>query len=110
MKSRIILRPAAGQDIVDQAEYLRRHQSLQTGLRFYRAADETFRLIASQPEIGTRAEFRSSFLRGVRMFPLKRFPNHLVFYRRVENDVEIIRILHGARDIESLFKREEQGG
>lgn len=109
MKSRIILRPAADQDIIDQAEYLTRHQSLQTGLRFYRAADETFRLIASQPEIGTRAEFRSSFLHGMRMFPLKRFPNHLVFYRRVENDVEIIRILHGARDIETLFKREEEG-
>jgi toxin ParE1/3/4 len=110
VKSRIILRPAADRDLIDQAEYLTTHQSLQTGLRFYRGAQETFRLLASQPEMGTRAECRSSFLYGMRMFPLKRFPNHLVFYRRVENGIEIIRVLHGARDIETLFMRGEEVG
>jgi len=110
VKLRIILLPAADRDLADQAEYLTRHQSLQTGLRFYRAAEETFRLLASQPEMGKRAECRSPFLSGMRMFPLKRFPNHLVFYRRVENDIEIIRVLHGARDIEPLFQHEEEGG
>jgi toxin ParE1/3/4 len=110
VKSRIILRPAADRDLADQAEYLTRHQSRQTGLRFYRAAEETFRLLASQPEIGKGAECRSPFLSGMRMFPLKQFTNHLVFYRRVENGIEIVRVLHGARDIETLFQREEEGG
>ncbi|MGO8786162.1 MAG: type II toxin-antitoxin system RelE/ParE family toxin [Terriglobia bacterium] len=110
MKSRIILRPAADRDVVDQAEYLTRHQSLQTGLRFYRATEETFRLLASQPEMGTRAECRSSFLNGMRMFPVKRFPKHLVFYRCVENGIEVIRVLHGARNIEALFERRAEGG
>ena len=105
MKRRILLRPEADRDVADQAEYLARRQTLQMGLRFLRAAEETFRLLASQPGMGARAECRSSFLTGVRMFPLKRFSNHLVFYRRVENGIEIIRVLHGARDIKALFER-----
>jgi toxin ParE1/3/4 len=108
VKSRIILRPAANRDLVDH--YLTRHQSLQTGLRFYRAAEETFHLLASQPGMGARMEWRSSFLYGIRMFPLKRFPNHLVFYLPVENGVAIVRALHGARDIETLFMRGKEGG
>jgi toxin ParE1/3/4 len=110
VKSRIILRPAADGDLAGQAEYLTRHPSLQTGLRFYRAAEETFRLLASQPEMGQRADCRSPFLSGIRMFPLKQFPHHLVFYRRVEKGIGIIRVLHGARDIETLFQHEEEGG
>ncbi len=110
MKGRIILRPAADRDLAGQAEYLTRHQSLQTGLRFYRAAEGTFQFLANQPEMGKRAECRSPFLSGMRMFPLKRFPNHLVFYRRVDNGIEIVRALHGARDIETLFQCEQEGG
>jgi len=44
------------------------------------------------------------------MFPIKRFPNHLAFYRCVENGIEIIRVLHGARDIEALFERQAEDG
>jgi len=109
VKRRIHIIPAADRDIAGQAEYLTQHQNLQMGLRFYNAAKETFRLLAGQPEMGRRAECRSSFLQGMRMFPMKRFPNHLVFYRRVENAIEIVRVLHGARDIETLFEHGEGG-
>ncbi len=36
---------------------------------------------------------------------LRRFPvgNYLIFYRHVDPRIEIVRVLHGARDIESLF-------
>jgi toxin ParE1/3/4 len=101
---RILVRPAADRDLDDQAEYLAAHESLETGLRFYRAAEETFRLLASQSKMGKPAECRSPLLAGMRMFPLKGFPKHLVFYRPLERGIEVIRVLHGARDIESLFQ------
>jgi toxin ParE1/3/4 len=110
VNSRIILRPAADRDLFDQADYLAKHQTLQSGLRFLRAAEKTFPLLASQPQLGARTEYRSSHLYGMRMFPIKRFPNHLVFYRVVEDGVEIVRVLHGARDIETLFLQGEEGG
>ena len=103
MKRRILVRPAGGRDLDEQAEYLAAHRDVETAVRFYRAAEETFRLLASQPDMGRVTEYRSSFLTGMRMFPVKTFSNHLVFYRALENGIEIVRVLHGARDIESLF-------
>ena len=31
------------------------------------------------------------------------FPKHLVFYQIGQRGVEVLRIVHGARDIETLF-------
>lgn len=104
MKRRILIRPAADRDLAEQAEYLAAHRDVEMGLSLYRAAEETFELLALQSEMGRVTEYRSAFLVGVRMFPLKKFPKHLVFYRPLENGIEIIRVLHGARDIESPFE------
>ena len=38
------------------------------------------------------------------MFVMKGFPKHLIFYRISENEIEVIRVIHGARDIENLFE------
>jgi toxin ParE1/3/4 len=33
--------------------------------------------------------------------------DYLVFYRLVDDFVEVVRVLHGARDIEALLEEEE---
>ena len=104
MKRRIFVRPAAEQDMDEQAEYLAVHGSVEVGLRFYRAAEETLQLLSRRPRIGGVVEFERRHLRGMRMFPLKAFPKHLVFYRPGEDGIEVIRVLHGARDLESLLQ------
>lgn len=98
------MRPAADRDLDDQADYLVAHEGLEAGIRFYRAAEETLRLLASQPNMGKLIEYRSPVLRDVRMFPLKRFSKILAFYRPLKDGIEVVRLLHGARDIEGLFK------
>ena len=35
---------------------------------------------------------------------MKGFTSHLIFYRPARNGVEIVRVIHGARDIEGLFE------
>jgi toxin ParE1/3/4 len=105
LRRRVIVRPAADRDLDEQAEYLAVHQNLELGLRFYRAAEETFNLLAGQPQMGKPAECRSPLLAGMRMFPLKGFPRHLVFYRPLDHGIEVVCILHGAREIEGLFER-----
>ena len=52
--------------------------------------------IRDYPFIGSD---RSEFGAGVRVFPVG---SHLIFYRIVGPDVEILRFLHGRRDIKSL--------
>ena len=42
-------------------------------------------------------------MKAVRYIPVKGFPRHLVFYRLTEDEVIVTRVLHGARDIASLF-------
>ena len=104
MKRKIVLRPAAGRDLDREADYIAQHQDLDSALRFYRAAEETFRLIATQPKMGRRRDFGNPQLKGVRGCLMKEFDRHLVFYRPVEGGIEVLRIIHGARDIESLFR------
>ena len=104
MKPAIFVRPAAERDLDEQAQYLATQGSVERALRFYQAAEATFELLASRPWIGKVNQFRSRFLTNVRTFPLKGFPKHLVFYLPIERGVEIIRVLHGARDLEILFQ------
>ena len=51
---------------------------------------------ASTPDIG---RLRVDIGEGIRGLPIK---NYLIFYRVFPDRVEILRILHGARDIQSL--------
>ena len=88
----------------EQAEYLTVHGSVEVGLRFYRAAEEAFQLLSRRPKLGSVIKFGSPYLTGVRTFPLKGFPAHLVFYRPVKDGIEIVRVLHGARDLKRLFQ------
>ena len=104
MSRKIVIRPAADRDLDEQAEYIAQHQDLATALRFYRAAEETFLLIAAQPKMGWTRDFGNPRLKGVRMCLMKDFDRHLVFYRPLQGGIEVLRIIHGARNIENLFR------
>jgi toxin ParE1/3/4 len=55
------------------------------------------KLIASQPELGQR---RQEFPGDYRSFPAERW---VIFYRIVEDTVQIHRVLDGSRDFDSLI-------
>jgi toxin ParE1/3/4 len=92
--------PAADRDLDDQAAYLAREASLETALRFYDDAAATFERIARGPDIGERCDSANGRLAGMHVQRVDGFENHLVFYRPVGPDIEIVRVLHGARDLE----------
>ena len=75
--------------------------------RFLQAAEETFQDLERLPKIGATREFQDDRLSGMRIWLVKGFPRHLIFYRPIEDGVEIIRVLHSARDIKGLFSDEE---
>jgi len=35
--------------------------------------------------------------------PIAGFPRHLIFYRAEEEEIRILRVVHGARDLESVL-------
>lgn len=104
MKARVTIRPQADRDLVEQAQYLLAKAGMATALRFYDAAEETFSLLASHPEMGRAHRWKNSRLSSLRMCLLSGFPNYLVFYRPTRRGIEVVRVLHGARDVDSLIE------
>jgi toxin ParE1/3/4 len=95
--------PAAVRDLDDAAAYIQRHSSPKRAIRFLRAADSTFARLARMPGIGVRYEPDDPIYAELRYVPITRHPNHIVFYRPVPGGIEVLRVLHGARDISSIL-------
>ncbi len=74
--------------------------------RLLDSVEEATRFLVDHPNAGRLRQFRSPLARGVRSWPTPGFPNHLIFYRVSGNDIEIIRVLHGARDLPRQFDDE----
>jgi|ERR1051325_11689568 toxin ParE1/3/4 len=53
--------------------------------------------LAKTPEIGRK---RDDLMKSLRNFPVG---HYIIFYRLLQEDVEIVRILHGRQNIESIF-------
>jgi toxin ParE1/3/4 len=66
--------------------------------KFIRAIVSRFPKFATMPEFGRRREELSPRLRS---FPVGRY---VIFYRPMENGIEVVRVLHGARDLPPFFE------
>jgi toxin ParE1/3/4 len=103
MTPRVVIFPAAERDLDEQAEYYLGRHTPETAAHWYDQTATTFQFLAQQPEIGTTWETKKRALAGVRMWPVDGFERHFVFYRPIEGGIEVIRILHGARDLDRLL-------
>ena len=65
--------------------------------RFIRELREKMDILAEQPGMGRR---RDELSPGLRSF---RFGKYIVFYRVVDDDIIINRVLHGRQNIDDLF-------
>ncbi|MCL5745820.1 MAG: type II toxin-antitoxin system RelE/ParE family toxin [Acidobacteria bacterium] len=71
--------------------------------RVLEAALATFEVLAGMPGMGRPRTFKLSELAGMRSLAVTGFRNYLIFYRSVNAGVEIVRVLHGARDVDAQF-------
>jgi toxin ParE1/3/4 len=99
----VFVRVRARRDILSNAEYLEEHGGEETAQRFLEATQNTFEALAKMPKLGVLCAFRSPALRRLRRWPVRGFENWLIFYLPRRNGVEIVHLIHGARDIESLL-------
>lgn len=102
MNTMIFRTEAAISDLDEQAKYIQR-ESPHAAIRFLAAAEAAFQRLAAMPELGQRQEFERRELAGLRVWQVQGFENHLIFYRPVERGIEVIRVLHAARDIAAIF-------
>ncbi len=96
---RIIQAPAAQADAVEIWAYIAQDNP-DAADHLLDRFDALFRVLASQPFLGKSVE---EFASNLRFVPIG---SYLIFYRPTKDGIEIVRILHGARDIAAEFFRD----
>ncbi len=94
--------PLARRDLEELAFHIAQDNQA-AGFRFLEAAERALELLVTMPEIGSLWETGSRQATGLRFWPIRGFPKHLIFYRPLENGIEVVRVLHASRDLESLI-------
>jgi toxin ParE1/3/4 len=100
--SRVARRPQAVTDLVEVATYIARDSPV-AAERFLTRAEATIQRLSEMPGLGRPTHFLEDEFVGMRSWPIRGFPNYLVFYQETEGGIEIIRVLHGARDLAGIF-------
>lgn len=75
--------------------------------RYYAAVDQTCASLVNQPHAGALYDSGVASIEGLRRFPVRGFENYLIFYLPHPGGVDVIRVLHGARDIDNIFAVED---
>ena len=86
----------AAKDLNDIHDYIGRDSPSAAG-HFIQMIEERCDTLAENPSLGRS---RPEFGRDIRSFPAG---NYVIFYRATEAGVEIVRVIHGARDITMMF-------
>ncbi len=102
------LRPRADRDIDEYVDYLAANVGLRVALHFLDATHQTLALLASQPNVGWRSRLMRPELASMRVFRVAGFERMLILYRPVEDGIEVLRIMHGSRNLQVLLRRREE--
>jgi toxin ParE1/3/4 len=83
-------------DRVEIALHIARDNPVAAG-HLVETIDEKCRLLARMPELGRK---RPDLAPKLRSFPVG---NYVIFYRPMSDGIQLIRVLHGARDLPAIF-------
>jgi toxin ParE1/3/4 len=101
--SRIKRRAGVDEDIYEAAAYLL-SRSEDAAFRFVDAVQKTLKDIAVMPGIGSIKNYSDPQLIAVRSWPVEGFRNYLILYLIMEDGIDVLAIMHGARQIEGRLE------
>jgi toxin ParE1/3/4 len=90
----------AEEDLIDIWVYIA-HDDIRAADRVLEEIEHRFFLLADQPRLGRE---RPDIAQELRYLPVRRY---LILYREIPGGIEVVRVVHGARDIHSLIGDEE---
>lgn len=97
------LKPAAEADIDGLYDFFSLH-SQAIAARFEAAIRLVFARLSRFPSSGSLLQTRNKRLKKIRAVPVPKFRMYVLFYRELPDGVEVIRVLHGARDAWKLIE------
>lgn len=107
MLKTVTKRRRAEEDVLEQALYIAGDNPA-AAMRYLEAVDAALRSLGRTPQIGGRYKTRNPALKALRRLFVPGFKNHLIFYLDLDSTIDVIRVLHAARDLQSILS-EEQG-
>lgn len=94
--------PAAEDDLGDIFRYIGRERySLDAAQRVVQEIRASAADYAAQPLLGAQRPELGEEVRSFRVF------RYVVFYRPVEDGIDVLRVIHGARDVERIYRRDQ---
>lgn len=94
---RIVRRPRAHQDLLEIWDYIARESNLDRADDYLRRLENALRNLATHPQMG---RVRAELADGLRSFP---FEGHVIFYLPLTDGVDVVRVIHGSRDLEAAW-------
>jgi len=99
-------RPRARLDLHEISEAIAL-DDLNAAIRFCLAVEDAAEKLARFPGMGAHRSSKNPQFTGLRSWPIKGFRKYLILYKPEEYGIEIVRIIHGARDIDSILAEED---
>jgi toxin ParE1/3/4 len=94
--AKVVRTPASVRVLAAIADWIA-NNNLDAAVRFYEEVDRVLDLIARYPLMGEAVDHLGPGLRRHTV------GEYLLFYRSIGDQLELLRVLHGARDIGNLF-------
>jgi toxin ParE1/3/4 len=107
MSRSIGFRPRARLDLMEQFSCLADRATPEMAERYLTAVDRTCARLSNHPLSGTPYDSGMARLEGMRRVPVSGFTAYLLFYVPRASGIDVVRVLHSARDIEGLFAQDE---
>lgn len=104
----VVARARAIEDLSQKVDFYKREVSVEASRRLYKAAVKTFALLAEQPGMG--APISCATIPDLRRWRITGFEKILIFYYYDEHNLYLIRVLHGAQDLDNLLDDEREFG
>ncbi|MEO0684337.1 MAG: type II toxin-antitoxin system RelE/ParE family toxin [Cyanobacteria bacterium J06649_11] len=89
----------ASRDIESIIDYVADNSNFDVAERLLKKINEKCNNLASFPNMGRK---RDELLPSLRSFPID---DYLIFYRPIEDGIEILRVVSGYRDLDALFDK-----
>ena len=97
------IRPKARRDLAYIAAFIKLDNP-EAAQAFRLAVEQELELLRVHPFLGRRRYFRTA---GLRSWRVSHFEKYLIFYLPTDTALEVVRVLHGARDLQRLWGEEQ---
>ena len=99
--SRYFISPSASRDLNAIADYFLT-RNVDAGERLFHEFNKKCQYLAQFPNLGKSYSYLRPDLRGLSL------DGYIIFYRVVEDGLEIVRVVSGRQDLESLFSESDE--